>query len=405
MYGTPLSIGLISLAGQGLSFRLPSLGSLSRVSKLARSVQQTVDASFEGFWAASGQMQSYLNFALRELDPRLDRLRMAAPVIAVSRQIEEVTTFTLKPPARWAGFESGQYVRVEVEIDGIRHGRLYSLSGSARQWQEDRTISFTVRRQSRGLVSGWLHDSCEAGDLIHISPAAGDFRLPDELTDNSPILLLAAGSGMTPVIGMFERLALERPDLNVRCVYAVRGQDDVLFAERLRRCSRLSPDFRLSIVCSDTDGRLDADGLLSLVPDIGTRKLYMCGPEGLMETARQVALDNGAPTDRIFSEQFLAAPATAINAGAAQAQDASVSFGRTGGSKAAEADASLLEIAESAGLRPKFGCRSGICKECMCEKASGTTLNRLTGEVNSDSGSAIQACISVPLDQVVIANW
>ena len=71
----------------------------------------------------------------------------------------------------------------------------------------------------------------------------------------------------------------------------------------------------------------------------------------------------------------------------------------------ATGEKTLLELAEQAGLKPKFGCRIGVCHECKCTKASGRVMNTLSGELVSEEQTQIQACISIPVGDVEIENW
>jgi ferredoxin-NADP reductase len=156
-------------------------------------------------------------------------------VLAVVDETADTKTFVLRPNRNWPGFRAGQHVGVEVEIDGVRHQRRYSLSSapSAR-----RVIAITVKRQPGGKVSPWLHDRVRAGDVVGLEPPAGTFTLPTPLPER--LLMVSAGSGITPVMAMLRDLAAS-PALDVVFVHVARRPDDAIFAAELARLASSRP--------------------------------------------------------------------------------------------------------------------------------------------------------------------
>src|SRR3954447_15538932 len=109
----------------------------------------------------------------------------------------DAATLVIRPGADWAGHVPGQYVRIGVEVDGVRQWRAYSLTHGPRP---DGRISITVKPVPDGLVSNFLVHRTKPGTLVHLEQAAGEFVLPtpSEPVETIKLLFVTAGSGITP---------------------------------------------------------------------------------------------------------------------------------------------------------------------------------------------------------------
>ena len=134
--------------------------------------------SFLRTFASRLFLDRQLEFWLRKLDPTFARREVRARITGIVVETSETKTFVLKPGRQWAGFTAGQYVTLDVEIDGVRTRRCYSISSAA---DAGRSLTITVKRAEGGRVSSWLHDQAKVGDVVTIGAAAGDFVLPDPL--------------------------------------------------------------------------------------------------------------------------------------------------------------------------------------------------------------------------------
>ena len=112
----------------------------------------------------------------------------------------DAATIVIRPGADWAGHIPGQYLRIGIDVDGVRLWRAYSLTHGPRS---DGRISITVKAVPEGKVSNHLVHRAQVGTLVHLEQAAGEFVLP---TDGGKFLFVTAGSGITPVIGMLRNL-------------------------------------------------------------------------------------------------------------------------------------------------------------------------------------------------------
>ena len=225
--------------------------------------------------------------------------------------------------------------------------------------------------------------------MLTLSQAMGDFVLPETLP--AKMLLLSAGSGITPVMSMLRDLQRRNYQGDVVFFHLCRSQQDQIFAKQLREVASNYPELSLLIHCDDSAGPFNVSTLPLLVPDLAERSTWLCGPAGLMDAVHQhwAKAELQAP---LASERFVAfTTLPTLEAGAPVA----VEFAQSGSHFTTSGIAPLLVQAEQAGLSPKHGCRIGICRSCQCVKKTGTVQNLHTGELSSAPNELIRLCISV----------
>jgi ferredoxin-NADP reductase len=343
------------------------------------------------------------------LDGAWSLSEIRARVVAVVAETSDTRTFVLSPNARWRGHRAGQYVSLEIEIDGVRVRRCYSISSAPGEQQ----LAITVKRTPGGRVSNWLHDHLRVGDVVRMGPAAGDFVLP-ATSDPRGLFFVSGGSGITPVMSMLRSLAARGPIEDLVFVHHARSRADVIFGAELARLAAAHRGLRLIIRTDDEPGgRFDERRLIELVPDFAARATFLCGPPPLMERVERMYEAAGA-TVHLKRERFgllpspAAVPASPLGGVDGRGNEAfgidalgvEVRLARSGRRFTANRATPLLDQLERAGERPPYGCRMGICQTCQCTKRSGTVLNSITGAVSSEPNEKIQLCISVPRSDV-----
>jgi ferredoxin-NADP reductase len=336
-------------------------------------------------------------FWLRELGAIASFEEIRARVVDVVAETKDAKTFALRPNAHWSGHSAGQYATIEVEIDGVRLRRCYSISSAP----SSRLLSITVKRLPGGRVSGWLHDNVRPGDVLMLQPAAGEFILPEPLPEK--LLMLSGGSGITPVMSMVRDLDRRRAIRDLVFVHCARSRDEVIFAGVLEKIAEGNPGFRPVLFLSADRigvGRFDEEKLVELVPDFAHRDTFLCGPTGLMERVEGLWGENGAGA-RLRRERFVAAGVALTPS--APAVTAEIKLARSGQSVVTNAPGTLLEQLERGGAKPAYGCRMGICQTCKCRKKNGTVQNLITGAVSSEPDEDIQLCISLARSDLELA--
>jgi len=335
---------------------------------------------------------------LELLRPSLSLNDLRAEVVQVRRQTADSITLRLRPNRQWRGFAAGQFVNLTVEIDGVRRTRCYSPASSAHA--ADGCLELTVRAHSEGLVSRHLYDVARPGLAVGLSPADGDFVLPDRRP--SRLVLISGGSGITPVLSMLRTLCDEDHPHPITFLHYARSERAVTYRAELAEIVQRHPNVRVIHVYTQDasegprSGHFSGGQLAALAPDALGAPAYVCGPPALIEAVRELWTQEGAQ-ENVFTESFLPArviPPTDGVSGTITFQASSAQTDNSG--------ATLLEQAEAAGLRPLHGCRMGICHTCTCRKLAGQVRNVHTGELSSAEPEDIQICVSVPAGDVDI---
>ncbi|MFD8230139.1 ferredoxin reductase [Streptomyces massasporeus] len=297
---------------------------------------------------------------------------------AVHRETGDAATIVIRPGRGWRGHTAGQYVRVGVDVEGVRLWRAYSVTSPANR--EDGRVTITVKAIPDGKVSNHLVRRAKPGTLIQLDQAAGDFVLPQ--AKPAKVLFLTAGSGITPVMGMLRDTEFD----DVVMVHSAPRPDDVIFRSELHD---LVADKKLQLteVHTDTDGMLDIARLKELVPDWAERETWACGPAGLLDAAETHWAEHGVQ-ERLHIERFRPSIVVAGDGG-------EVTFSTTGKTASADGATPLLDIGEGAGVLMPSGCRMGICFGCVSPLKAGAVRDLRTGEITeAEPGVLIQTCVS-----------
>ncbi len=316
------------------------------------------------------------------IDPVRSRTALRARIVAVLPETRDAATIVLRPGPSWRPHVPGQYVRIGVEVDGVRHWRTYSLTSSPDR--SDDCISITVKAIPDGTVSTHLVRRARAGQIVQLDRAAGEFCLPEAAPART--LFVVAGSGVTPVMGMLRSRIDDLDDVVV--VHGAATTDDAIFAGELRALATAGR-IRLVERFSDREGRLDVADLLELVPDLADRDVWACGPPGLLD-ALQAYWDVAGLGHRFHAERFTSA---VVHAGAG----GTVTYARADRSVDVDGATSLLDAGEDAGVLMPSGCRMGICFGCVVPLRSGAVRDLRTGEITrAEPGDdvTVQTCVS-----------
>jgi ferredoxin-NADP reductase len=335
-------------------------------------------------------------------DPLRPGADLRGRIVAVHPETADAATIVIRPGADWAGHVPGQYVRVGVDVNGIRQWRAYSLTHGPRA---DGNISITVKAAPNGLVSTHLVRECQPGALVHLEQAQGEFVLP---TDGGKFLFVTAGSGVTPVIGMLRNLfpvadtAVGHPArsaaYDIVVVHVAPSEPDSIFLDDLRALDAAGL-IRLVARYDDEHGVLDVADLDGLVPDLRDRQTLACGPGGLLDALTHHHAEQGL---ELLTERFRVATLVVGEGG-------TVDFAGSGTTIVADGGTPILDAAEAAGVLMPSGCRMGICFGCVLPLREGAVRDLRTGAVTTATpgqtegqGVPIQTCISAAAGACVI---
>src|SRR5436309_12829056 len=178
---------------------------------------------------------------LELINPLWSTRELRGKIEAIERETPDAATVVIRPGYRWEGHKPGQYCRIGVDIEGVRHWRAYSLTSEPDR--EDGFISITVKNVDEGKVSPYLVRRGRPGAIVGLGGVEGDFKLPEELPDK--LLFISAGSGITPIMSMLRSLD-HRDEMNdVVLLHSARHRDDVIFGEQLRELAKKHEGFRI----------------------------------------------------------------------------------------------------------------------------------------------------------------
>jgi ferredoxin-NADP reductase/MOSC domain-containing protein YiiM len=313
---------------------------------------------------------------------------------------------------------AGQFMVLRLgSASGPALMRSYSLSGGP----GERHYRVSVKREPHGAASRYIEETLEVGDIVEASAARGSFTIRP---GDTPVVLLSAGIGVTPVLAMLHALAAETLTREVWWLYGTRNGREHPFAGEASdllntlahphshiRYSSPDPDDRPN-VDFDAAGHLDMQALKAL--DLPTdADFYICGPPRFMTDLTTGLAASGIASDQIHTETFGSGSSTTPGIAAAphrpphppdgpSRSGALVSFARTGLSVRWEpAFDSLLELAEACDVPVRWSCRTGVCHTCETGLVAGSIGYR-PDPVDAPADGNVLICCSHPKGDIVI---
>ncbi|MFD9006682.1 MOSC domain-containing protein [Streptomyces sp. NPDC059582] len=342
---------------------------------------------------------------------RIARIVPEAP--GISSVYLDTTDGTPLPEAR-----PGQYLSIRLTTGGSAPAvRTYSLSAMPAA----DTYRISVKHEPHGQVSGYIHASLRPGDLVDIASPRGTFVLEQ---GTSPVVLVSAGIGATPVLAMLHRLAAVRDPRPVWWVHIAHDRAHHAFADEAHALLSQLPEAHEHIYYSRgtprpdeahvTEGRPTA---LSLT-DMGIptdADAYLCGPVAFMDDFGGFLRDHGLRPERIHAEQFSAL--SAITPGIAPAAATRphqppgptgtgplITFARSGiAAPWSPAHASLLELAEACDIPTRWSCRTGVCHTCVTPLVAGD-ITYTTPPLELPEAGTVLVCCSRPTTTEVVLD-
>jgi len=232
-----------------------------------------------------------------------------ASVSAIRAETAEVASYTLRLPA-WRAHKAGQHYDVRLTAaDGYQAQRSYSIASPPSREGE---VDLTVERIADGEVSPYFHDVLEVGDRVEVrGPIGGYFVWEPSL--GGPLLLVAGGSGVVPLMAMLRERAAADPKPMAVLVHSSRTYDDIIYRDEL--ASLAANDAALRVIQTLTrsqapgwtgyDRRIDRPMLAEAIAAAGPQPLvYICGPTLLVEAAANALVELGVPPAQVRSERF-----------------------------------------------------------------------------------------------------
>jgi ferredoxin-NADP reductase len=318
-------------------------------------------------------------------------------------------------------FEPGQHLTFQLNIPDQPKPviRCYSLSDAPDGGNQYR-VTIRCQRAPRdeteipdGLASSYFHDVLQEGDTVDLKAPNGRFCL--DIQDTRPVVLIAGGIGVTPLISMLNAIVAGQKRRKVWLFYGMRSRAHFAFEEHLGKIENTYRDFTMHVRYSRPSkpdaglrGRISIDLVKEKLPSRNC-VFYICGTAAMMSDITQGLRDWGVPDSDIHFEAFGApAPKTSPKrdaddqAGAEAGPAMAVTFAKSGKSAKWSADCNvLLDVAEANGVRLPSGCRAGQCGSCAVPVVEGKVRYVVEPGLAVADGHCL-ACVAVPETELVI---
>ncbi|MEU6200930.1 2Fe-2S iron-sulfur cluster-binding protein [Streptomyces sp. NPDC047061] len=408
--GAHLASGAAAADGGPPAFLLRAVQAIPGISRLLRRAadrgyrSSLAKEGYEGLEPAPAAGRRSLLRRRRPLTATAaPQLLRAVRVAEVRHETADALTLVLedvKTPQRPFDFKPGQYFTLVADIDGAPYRRAYSATSIPGECR----LHLMVKRVDEGRFSTHVHRQVRVGDQLAVRGPSGTFHAVSPPSERT--VLIAAGSGMTPMMSMIRTQLSAETSGSIALLYSSRTRQDVIFGDELDRMAAARPD-RLGVthVLSADEGRLNEEKIRSWVSALppGDAHFFVCGPEQLMAAVQQALRRLEIPDDRLHQERFTAGQAP--GGGVKQAQEMTVwDDGRPLVTTTVAPGQTLLEAGLAAGVAMEHSCTVGNCGECVVRLRSGQVTQAEPNCLNEQqkADGYILACTSCPLSKVVL---
>jgi len=322
------------------------------------------------------------------MTPRVPNNPFILQLVQVTKQTPDSTSlrFVVNGDRKFDA-RPGQFLTFSFLFDGKKETRCYSICSSPAR---SGYVEITPKRVKDGCVSVFLNDRAPIGMTVEATGPFGQFCL---MPEDQKIVLVAAGSGITPMMAMLRYLDDLCLDTQATLLYCVRTRDDIIFRQEFEELRGRLKNFQYHVLLSKPDadwpgarGHISRDFISKKVPDLDGRVFFLCGPPPFMEAARRIFTDLGVPPERIRQETFGGAGAGPKPALSRTAETGlTIEFATSGKTASVLEGQSLLEAAAEAGVEIPSACRQGQCGTCKTRLLAGDV--HMTAEQGLDPES------------------
>ena len=299
-------------------------------------------------------------------------------------------------------FVPGQFLNMAFWIGGARMNRSYSISSSPTQ---RKYLEVTVRREPRGAVSRHVVDLLKPGDMIEAGGPVGKFTFDG--TEADSIVLIGGGVGVTPMMSIARYLTERAWPGEIFFIFSCRTPADIIFKDELATLAQRNPKLHVAITISKADGaewkghrgRIDAEWLKEIVPNLTSRRFHICGPPTMMDGTKALLLELGVPAEQVKMESFGTPKPPPAAAGTtvkprAPADGPLVTFSKNNKASRIHVGQTILELSEELGIGIQYSCRVGTCGVCKVKMTSGEVDMEVEDSLDADdkANGIILAC-------------
>ncbi len=303
----------------------------------------------------------------------------------VKKETEDTNTLIFEKPDKSMHYQPGQFITLILPINKKEVRRSYSLSSSP---YTDEFPAITVKRVSSGVVSNYLNDHMKKGDVFNVMEAAGHFVPNLQEGQNKAYILLAAGSGITPLLSIIKSILEIEKESTVKLVYQNRNENSAIFKNDFEKLKSSYKDRFLLInvysqpidsssgFCGRIDETMLKDILLTSADNnLPQAEYFICGPSGFMQTILAFLKEFGLADNHIHKESFYTGvqkPTTnKISKKDTKSYEVKILLDGSEFKVPVTPDKTILEAALDLNIDMPFSCQSGLCTACRGKLIEG----------------------------------
>jgi len=287
-------------------------------------------------------------------------------------------------------FKPGQFIGMQLEIDGEKHNRSYTIASTP---SRPHLLELTIKKEDSGIVSPWLHQNISLNSELEFRGPAGRFNCFD--IESKKVLLISAGSGITPMMSIARFWTDTQPQKDIRFLNWVRAPEDIIFRREISLLDHKNEHFSPEVICTRPSltenwlgkrGRINHTTLADMVEDLEDRVIFCCGPDGFMQSVKTSLEKLEFNMDNYHDETFdpggkkkaklAAQPKPEVKTENKPIGPFNLTLKKSGKTILIEDNEILLEKLETEGIDIDSACRAGNCGACQIKKISGDTTTQ-----------------------------
>ena len=286
-----------------------------------------------------------------------------------------VLTLKIKPELKqFYKFSAGQYVTLELEIDGVTVRRSYSICSEP----GDETFEVGIKKVQNGIFSTYVNEKLRINDSIKVGKPEGRFIW--EPNENEKIMAIAAGSGITPIMSIIKSVIKHSEKSSLTLIYCNKSPDKTMFYKELQLLAKDFPN-RLNIHWTFTEanekyanfGRVDENYINFVLNKnkIKPNKYFLCGPEKMINLSKNFLIKKGISENQILFELFKETSNKKEINGASNSGFLNIKYDDVYYKLPLSAEKTILDIALQAKINVPYSCQGGVCCSCIGKITEG----------------------------------
>jgi len=336
----------------------------------------------------------------------------------IHRETEKSVTITFNVPENLKEnftFQAGQYITVKTTINGNEVRRDYSLCSSPKSGE----LKVAVKEVEGGTFSAYANNTLKVGDVLEVASPKGRFVFTPNDSKTKNIAAFAAGSGITPVLSIIKCALEEEVYSKVILVYGNKTTKDTMFLDALLALHHNYKErFSIQFVFSQEDeddaifGRIEKSTVNYVMKNkhkhIDVDAFYLCGPETMIHTVKDVLTEHEIPQDRIHFELFKAAKSAPVTEDAVEGEtEITITVDDETTTFTMSQKQSILEAALDKDLDAPYSCQGGICSSCIARITEGEAKMRQNNILTESelAEGLILTCQAHPTTSKIIVDY